>query len=83
VKKFRLQVEVEPLEDGRFLATAPALRGCLAEGDSIADALENIEDVARLIIELCIREGLPLPPELVGGDAQPVVKAEVVVQVGA
>ena len=81
MKKFRLQVEVEPLEDGRFLATAPKLRGCLAEGDTIAEALENIEDVARLIIELCIKEGLPLPPELLGDDDQPVVKAEVVVQI--
>jgi predicted RNase H-like HicB family nuclease len=82
VKKYRLQVEVEPLENGRFLATAPKLRGCLAEGETIAEALENVEDVARLLIEMSIKEGLPLPPELLGDDSHPVVKAEVVVQVG-
>ena len=82
MKKYRLQVEVETLEDGRFLASAPKLRGCLAEGDTIAEAMENVEDVARLIIEMCIKEGLPLPPELRGDESQRVVKAEVVVQVG-
>ena len=83
MKKYRLDVEIEPLEDGRFLATAPNLRGCLAEGDTLAEAIENIEDVARVIIELCTKEGLPLPPELQGDDGQPLMKAELVVKVGA
>ncbi|HLF77809.1 MAG TPA: type II toxin-antitoxin system HicB family antitoxin [Dehalococcoidia bacterium] len=83
MKKYKLNVEVEPLGDGPYLAVASNLRGCLAEGDTIAEALENIEDVARIIIELCIREGLPLPPELRDEDEPPIVKGEVVVKVGA
>jgi len=82
VRKYRLNVTVEPVENGRFLAVASNLRGCLAEGDSIAEALDNIEDVARVIIELCLQQGLPLPPELEGAEEPPVVKAEVVVKVG-
>ena len=73
-----IPVEVEPLEEGGYLAVCELIRGCHAEGETIAEALENIEDVARVIIELCIEEGLPLPPELAGTQEIPVVKAEVV-----
>ena len=81
MRRYLLKVEVEPLEDGRYLAACPDLQGCHAEGDTIAEALENVEDVARVIIELCMEKGLPLPPELSGAEEMPVVKAEVVVRV--
>ena len=75
-----LSVEVETLEDGRFLAVCPTLQGCHAEGDSIAEALENIEDVARIIVELAIEKGLPLPEEL-QGEPPPKLRADMVVSV--
>ena len=78
MKKYLLKVEVEPLEEGGYLASCPDLQGCHAEGDTIAEALEIIEDVARIIMELCIEDGLPLPPELAGIKEVPTVKAEVV-----
>ena len=53
-------MEVEPQEEGGYLATCPDLQGCHAEGDTVAGALENVEDVARVIIELCLEKGLPL-----------------------
>ena len=83
MKKYLLRVEVEPLEEGGYLASCPDLQGCHAEGDTIAQALENVEDVARVIIELCMEKGLPLPPELARTEEMPIVKAEVVVRVGA
>jgi predicted RNase H-like HicB family nuclease len=83
MKKYRLNIEIEPLEDGRYLAVATNLRGCHAEGDTIAEAIDYVEDVARVIIEMCLKEGLPLPPEIESEEAPPIVKAEVVVQVGA
>ena len=81
VKKYQLNVTVEPLEDGRFLATSGDLQGCLAEGDTIAEALENIEDAARAIIEARTERGWPLPPELSTEESR-VVQAKVVVRVG-
>ena len=83
MKKYLLKVEVEPLEEGGYLATCADLQGCHAEGDTIAEALENVEDVARIIIELCLEKGLPLPPELRAGEESPVVRAELMVQVTA
>ena len=81
MKKYRLRVEVTPLEDGRFLAVSPDLQGCLAEGDTIADAIENIEDAARLIIEFRTQQAWSLPQEL-SADEGHIVQAEVVVRVG-
>jgi len=83
MKKYLLKVEVEPLEEGGYLASCPDLQGCHAEGDTIAGALENVEDVARIIIELCLEKGLPLPPELEAGEEPPVVRAELMVKVTA
>jgi predicted RNase H-like HicB family nuclease len=80
MKQYQLKVEVEPLEDGRYLAVCPDLEGCLAEGDTIADALENIEDVARVIIELCREKDLPLPPEFSGNGEPPIVRADLLVR---
>ena len=82
MRKYLLEVEVESLADGRYLAVCPGLQGCHAEGETIAEALENVEDVARIIIELCIEKGLPLPPELAGTEEPPLVHAKVLVRVG-
>ncbi len=79
-RTYVLPVEVETLEDGRFLAVCPTLQGCHAEGDSIAEALENVEDVAHIIVELALEKGLPLPEEL-QGEPPPKVRAEMVVSV--
>ena len=78
MRKFVIPVEVEPLEEGGYLAVCELIQGCHAEGETIAEALENIEDVARVIMELCIEDGLPLPPELAGIRKVPIMKAEVV-----
>lgn len=59
VRQYRLGVEVEPLDEGGYLAVCQDLQGCHAEGSTIAEALDNVEDVTRVIIELCIEKGLP------------------------
>ena len=83
LKQYLLKVEVEPLEDGRYFAICPDLQGCHVEGDTIAEALDYIEDAARLIIELCREKNLPLPPELETGGEPPLIRAELVVKVEA
>ena len=79
-RTYVLPVEVETLEDGRLLAVCPTLQGCHAEGDTIAEAIEHVEDVARIIIELCIEKRQPLPEEL-QGERPPKIRAEMVVSV--
>jgi predicted RNase H-like HicB family nuclease len=80
MRKLVLPIEFESLEDGRFLAVCDAIQGCLAEGDSVGEALENIEDAARVLLELRQEDGLPLPEGLEDFASTP-IKAQVVVSV--
>lgn len=47
----KLQVVLEPSEEGGFTATVPVLPGCISEGDTREDALRNIEEAIRLYLE--------------------------------
>jgi len=78
LKQYVLEVEIEQLEDGRYTADCPDFEGCHAEGDTPAEALENLEEVARTIIDLCREKGLPLPPEYDESTHSRVVKTRIV-----
>ena len=56
--KYKLPIEVDSLAEGGFLAVCPILQGCHAEGETIAEALENVQDVARNFIELMAEVGV-------------------------
>ena len=51
-KAFVLSAEVESLDEGGYLATCSEIPGCHAEGATVAEALENLEDAARLLLAL-------------------------------
>ena len=44
MKKHLLNGEVDPLEYGRYFPICPDLQGCYAEGDAIAEALEDAKE---------------------------------------
>ena len=55
-----LRVHVEELPEGVFLATSDDLPGLVAQGRTVAEALEIARDVARKLIEArAQREGVP------------------------
>ena len=54
---YNLTVVVEKDEDGNFLAICPALQGCYTEGETMAEALEMIEDAIKLHIETRLYKG--------------------------
>ena len=43
-------VVLEQDEDGVFIATVPALRGCHSAGDTEAEALEMVTDAIELFV---------------------------------
>jgi predicted RNase H-like HicB family nuclease len=47
----KLRVVLEPSEDGGYTVTVPALPGCISEGDSRKEALENIADAIQLYLD--------------------------------
>ncbi len=49
--------------DGGFVASVPALPGCVSQGDTRAEVLNNIREATQLYIEDCRDAGDPIPTE--------------------
>jgi predicted RNase H-like HicB family nuclease len=48
-------------EDGAFLAEVPELAGCMADGETYAEALANVETVIQEWIQTAEHHGRPVP----------------------
>jgi len=59
--KYKYRIIVEQDEDGVYIASCPALKGCYSQGDTIEEAVENIKDAIRLHIEARKIVGEPIP----------------------
>lgn len=60
----QFRVFVEPLAGrlgGGFVAYAPELKGCVSDGDTPTEALQNIYDAINSWIEVAERNGEPIP----------------------
>ena len=58
-----IQIQIEELSEGHFLATSDELPGLVAQGRTVAEALEIARDVARKLIEARReRDGVPNLP---------------------
>lgn len=53
--------EVVADEDGVYIASVPELEGCFADGDSVEEALANLEQVLREWLELAVQEQEAIP----------------------
>ncbi|MEX2310057.1 MAG: type II toxin-antitoxin system HicB family antitoxin [Pirellulales bacterium] len=47
----RLKVVLEPSDEGGFTVYVPSLPGCISEGDTEKQALENIQEAIKLYLE--------------------------------
>ena len=56
-----IRLDVERLAEGGFVATSPDVPGLVAQGRTIAEAVEIAQDVARKIVESCLEHGDRLP----------------------
>jgi len=59
----RYTVVLEQEADGGYVVSAPALPGCVSQGDSRAEALANIGEAIELYIEDRREAGEPVPIE--------------------
>jgi predicted RNase H-like HicB family nuclease len=46
-----IKVILEPSDEGGYTATVPALPGCISEGNTREEALENIREAIELYLE--------------------------------
>lgn len=61
---YKLLLVFEPQPEGGFTVTCPVLPELITEGDTIAEAMANVEDARSAIIEAYEDLGRPLPPVL-------------------
>lgn len=47
----KLQVLIQRDEDGKYIASCPAIKGCHSQGDSYEEALANITEAMELCLE--------------------------------
>ena len=47
----KLKVVLEPSDEGGFIVYVPSLPGCVSEGESESEALENIREAVELYLE--------------------------------
>jgi predicted RNase H-like HicB family nuclease len=48
----------EDEEDGGYVVECPALPGCVSQGDTVDEALENIKDAIRGWLEVASERGM-------------------------
>jgi predicted RNase H-like HicB family nuclease len=47
----KLTIILEPSEEGGYTVTVPSLPGCISEGETREEALENIREAIELYLE--------------------------------
>jgi len=60
--KYRILIEQD--EDGFFIAECPSLPGCISQGRTRAEALNNIQDAIKGYIESLKKHDEPVPPAI-------------------
>lgn len=60
--KYRVNIEQD--EDGIFIAEVSALPGCISQGATRSEAVENIKEAIQLYLESLKAHGEPIPPPI-------------------
>ena len=56
-------VELEPQKEGGYTVTVPALPGCISEGDTLEQALENIKDAIEGYLKVLAKHNRKIPTQ--------------------
>lgn len=57
------QVFVYPGETGYYVVECPSLPGCISQGRTREEAIQNIKDAISLYIDALHDQGLPVPED--------------------
>lgn len=60
----RFRVLIEQDEDGVFVVEVPTLPGCISQGHTRAEALENAREAIALYLESLDAHDEPIPPPI-------------------
>lgn len=62
---YKLPLVLDPQPEGGFTVTCPVLPELITEGDSLEEALENVRDALRAVVEIYEDLKRPLPVTLI------------------
>lgn len=57
------QVLVFKGEDGYWVSECPSLPGCISQGKTRVEAIDNIKEAIAIYVETLEEDGLPVPDE--------------------
>ena len=60
--KYRILIEQD--DDGIFVAEIPSLPGCISQGKTRAEAIDNIREAASGYLESLEKHNEPIPPAI-------------------
>ena len=60
--KYRVLIEQD--EDGVYVAEVPALPGCISQGQTREEAVENVREAIAAYLESLEAHGDPIPPPI-------------------
>ncbi|MDI6690075.1 MAG: type II toxin-antitoxin system HicB family antitoxin [Actinomycetota bacterium] len=60
--KYRILIEQD--EDGIFVAECPSLPGCISQGKTRKEAIDNIQDAIKGYLESLKKHDEPIPPSI-------------------
>ena len=58
------RILIEQDEDGIFVAECPSLPGCISQGKTRSEAIENIKDAIYCYIQSLKKHNEPVPPSI-------------------
>lgn len=56
-------ITIERDEDGVWITECPSIPGCVSQGETKDEAVENIRDAIKVCLEVRAEKGLPLTVE--------------------
>jgi predicted RNase H-like HicB family nuclease len=59
----KFTVTIDRDEDGVWVVECPAIPGCVSQGQTKQEAIENVKDAIKLCLEVRVERGLPLTIE--------------------
>lgn len=59
----KFNVTIDRDEDGVWIVECPSIPGCVSQGATKTEALENIRDAIKLCLEVRAEHGMPLTIE--------------------
>ncbi len=77
----KMPLVLEPQPEGDYTVTSPLLPELITEGDTMAEALANVEDAFGAVVEIYQDRGRPLPSSLYVEDANGPLSVETIVSV--